>query len=299
MKLKLLGSLISLFIFHGCCCSNLSVYDYLLQEPNMNGHVQSSKTITYNFGLIDVGDSLVKSGKKVMGSEVELFDKKGNLIEISYYKADNSLWSKWSYIYNHKGVKTAVDYLYSDRIRTRDTYKYNDKGKLTTIKFYQPLDSLYESTFIRYDHRGNSVEVITKDAISVREKSTFEFLDKRTMKEYSYTDKGTLESSTLYRFDKKRNLIGCESYHPDGSILYRHTKSFDKMGNEVESKMIYRSPPKDPSSDTSSWNIKFNFSGHSKTNYEYDRKGNWIKKVVVSDRDTVFIIEREIEYYRN
>ena len=97
-----------------------------------------------------------------------------------------------------------------------------------------------------------------------------------------YNSDGSLDSKWTYKYDEKGNNIEENRYNSDGSLYSKWTYKYDEKGNNIESNR-YKS---DGSLD-SKWTYK----------YEFDKQGNWIKRIDFKDEIPEFILEREYEYY--
>ena len=91
-----------------------------------------------------------------------------------------------------------------------------------------------------------------------------------------------LMEKTIYSYEN--NQLSIEDWElytdnqPDGKVIYYY-----EGGNEVKTV--------ETESDGSVTNT-------TETTYEFDQKGNWIKKTMIdSDDGSIYIVTRKIEYY--
>jgi hypothetical protein len=110
----------------------------------------------------------------------------------------------------------------------------------------------------KYDYKGNKIE------------------------ENSYNSDGSLDSKWTYKYDDKGNQIELNSYNSDGSLSIKWTYKYDDKGNKIEENS-YNSD----GSLISKWTFI----------YEFDKQGNWIKRIDFKNEIPEFILEREYEYY--
>src|SRR5690554_8223792 len=105
---------------------------------------------------------------------------------------------------------------------------------------------------------------------------------RNNIEENWYKSDGSLDRKWTYKYDEKGNKIESNRYYSDVSLDRKGTYKYDEKGNNIESNRYYS----DGSLD-SKWTYK----------YEFDKQGNWIKRIDFKDEIPEFILEREYEYY--
>lgn len=94
---------------------------------------------------------------------------------------------------------------------------------------------------------------------------------------------GHLNEKHIFKYNDKGNRIESNFYKSNGRLDWKTTHRYDDKGNRIE------------------WNI-YNSDGslYKKytSEYEYDKQGDWIKRIDYGDNNTPSTItERKIEYY--
>ena len=157
--------------------------------------------------------------------------------------------------------------------------KYDEKGNLIEKIIYKLDSSLYEKLTCTYDEKGKVIEVnMYKSDGSLSYKSTYKYDEKGNQIEVN----SSLGYKGTYKYDEKGNRIEDNFYESDGSLSSKSTYKYDEKGNRIEdnSENLYRDLDR-------KWTYK----------YEFDKQGNWIKRIDFRDYIPKFILEREYEYY--
>jgi hypothetical protein len=125
--------------------------------------------------------------------------------------------------------------------------------------------------------------VIEESSIELNKKITFEKGNVIEINEYdSYGILVWLDRKYTYKYDEKGNMIEKNEYDSDGSLDRKETYKYDEKGNKIE---------KNEYDSDGSLDRKETYQ------YEYDKAGNWIKKIEFRNEKPVYIYEREYEYY--
>lgn len=253
-----------------------------LVGPVRSVHTESTE-ITFQSG------QQLKDEKKPLSMEV--FDKRGNLIERILHYADKMPTNhmKWSYFYDNEGnILEKRSYNNLDVLISKDisTYDVNGKRKGKTAYLYDipetvaGLSKLTEEYF--YDLKGNleRIDLFANDHPSPLNKHiyTYDAHGNKTSKtSYCPNCDTPLVGKGVMRYDEKGRMIEFESYVSDGVFSLKEKISYDERGNPISIK--------DYGPDGILQNER-------NTVYEYDAKGNWIKS---SSQETVFFRNMNIE----
>ena len=124
---------------------------------------------------------------------------------------------------------------------------------------------------------GLQDEVLSFSQFSYKAEDRFGKIEKGNRK-----NKYFWEKDLHNKYDDKGNKIECNEYNSDGSLDWKRTSKYDDKGNEIE----WNAYNSDGSLDS-----KFTYK------YEFDKKGNWIKRIDFENEIAEFILEREYEYY--
>ncbi len=218
-------------------------------------------------------------------TQVILFDRQGNVIERTLYKADGSVEHQSSHSYNADGLISGWKEYYGKGVANakglnkRAVFTYHAK-KLIKVVVYRENAIAHKSTYV-YDNRGNKINEITSGPDAIFTGRSYKYDSAGNLIEESSTGKSY--STKIERtFDKMHNVIK-ESYFDNGLLRFTYNRTYAKgklvkveasnSNGEVTSTTLnsYDSTGKLVESTVSSKTIT------SKTAIEYDEAG-WMKK---------------------
>ncbi len=104
----------------------------------------------------------------------------------------------------------------------------------------------------------------------------------KAVNKFGEIEKGEVQREPVYLFNTEGNITELAEYNSDGSLDKKWIYKYDDKGNKVE-RAWYESD--------GSLNQKYTYE------YEYDKQGNWIKKITYWSTTPEDVTEREIEYY--
>lgn len=279
---------ISLLLF-----SFLSAQDFLKidwQSMNLKGTVKSIHEISY--------EAIGKSGdiqKGEMKSEFYendkyfLFDQNGWETEDSYYFN----WKKSRghyhvhYSYDDQGnilEKSHIDSIGKVFLEYKLTYKYDSSKRIREETKYDWLDSVDCKYKYSYDSIGEKEEgdlFIRNEGLF--SKSIFKYDEKGRVIEKCYSSgKGIQTERWACKYDEAGNIIEDAWYSSKNKIFMKYNYKRDDKANITEM----------------DW-YKSNGKLREKRNYEfdYDKNGNWIKRIEFINDKPKYIVERELQYY--
>ena len=215
--------------------------------------------------------------------------------------------------------------------------KLNKAGKVTKRIFYDDKNKVIRKRKITYDHKNrrkkekvyNSKGKLTKEFVM-----TYDEKRKESREIYHIEQDSDFQRITLCRLDESGNPIVCITYYSDGEIIEKCYLRYDDFGNlseriytspEDDRKYIYQNeynligfPTKLIKEDYVNYTDNFRVSYFYKDNYppyaqsisangvlpiyselsyQYDKKGNWIRKEVRYKDKLAFVVELELTYY--
>lgn len=308
-------------------CSNEKTENDLSKE-NLFGKVKSVETTT--FYAVDSLGTIVKDGISTrIPTILNTYNEFGNLETTKKFILENPNR------YNEK------------------VYYYNNLNKLVEEKFYLPNDSLSNEVFYKYDDNDNLIEWITNNddkrfnlkyilkydsqnnlieelvyadsTYIYRGKEVYKYHNK-TKKMFRYNPKGVLRKEIIY--DKNKKIIEEIEYDSLKNVTAKWTYNYDNKGNKIEEnwfktdtildfKIVFKYDKYNNPIEKIRFSNKNIASSGDIYEYEYDKKGNWIKKTHFqslhsahnklfyfpkfppkSEFIPIVIIERKIEYYK-
>jgi hypothetical protein len=194
------------------------------------------------------------------------------------------------------------------------TYSYNQKGNRLEETYHQ---SSGYSDINKYDGDGNMIESEAYNAGSTEPiTSTFKFKydkKKNIIEKYQYQSDGKLCYTYTYINDNQGNPIEENQYqsYQDGSFMSRKSFKYDNKGNLIERNSFDPTYQHPHQKCTNKYDNNCNIIDvcrffepetipYEKNTYKYenfDKEGNWQKKVYYLNSYPRTITERVIEYY--
>ena len=194
----------------------------------------------------------------------EAKDRFGNIEKGKFkrYDWENDFYldSDFQIKYDEKGNKDVLNiYSHIDRqVIAKYVYQYDENGNMTEMNIRSKYGSLKNKFFYKYDENGNMTE------------------------ENRYDSDGIKYGKDTYKYDEKGNKIEENMYNSDGSLRSKDTYKYDEKGNKIEENM---------------YNSDGSLRSKNTYKYEFDKQGNWIKKIEFKDGIPEYILERQYEYY--
>jgi hypothetical protein len=215
--------------------------------------------------------------------------------------------------------------------------KLNKAGKVTKRIFYDNKNKVIGKRKITYDHKNrrkkekvyNSKGELTKEFVM-----TYDEKRKESREIYHIEQDSDFQRITLCRLDESGNPIVCITYYSDGEIIEKCYLKYDDFENlseriytspEDDRKYIYQNeynligfPTKLIKEDYVNYTDNFRVSYFYKDNYppyaqsistngvlpiyselsyQYDKKGNWIRKEIRYKDKLAFVVELKLTYY--
>ena len=252
-------------------------------------------------------NSLDENGKQIkiyntdtnrVSRMVNKYDEKGVQTEQSIYSQGDSLLMSYKWVYGNYERGTYLrtfHYSHFDKHNsstTIDSTLYDKKGSVLKNFYYSNEKGTI--ILIRLDssiyNKGKIIEMnnitycCTKSKIGLNKTKYTYFKDST---EEIYFKKGELYYKQITKKDKKGKILEISRFNKKGDLNSKTAWKYDKYGNIIE---------------IISWNEQTKnmkeISGSNKFLYEYDKKGNWIKKTqfyLPTIKGVVYT--REIEYY--
>jgi hypothetical protein len=185
---------------------------------------------------------------------------------------------------------------------TETTYPVDESGKITDSIFF-------DKTSYSYDSQGNKIEEIHYNPDNVSDLITFKYdLSGRKFEKRWLDTNYELDHLATFRYDKKGHKIEKRWSEMNGSLLKKARYSYDKNGNKTTEEII-------SFEDSMSERRTFVFDNHhnlieeirynsddsiphrySYTYLEFDKTGNWLKRMQSENNIPISLTIRVIEY---
>lgn len=210
--------------------------------------------------------------------------KAGNLVEKRTFNMQDNPSDRIEYIYDAKGnVKEELFYLGTEYVQFRAEYEYNDKKQKISEARYNKDSKLMYKTLFKYEN-GRLVASETYN-----DKNEVDYMEKN-----SYDEKGNLvERYTFERFDNAE-IVDTYAYDATGNKIQwtslRNKKPIMKVSYEYDSHNNLTA--------LNAVGAEGNIIDQRSYKYEYGKKGNWLKKIIMINQKPAIVVERTIKYYK-
>jgi hypothetical protein len=252
-------------------------------RQNLKGKVKSLTLYWYN-NIDSLGQITKNSEKYVL--HYFLFDKNGYVIK----DVTNFDMTGRQYEYDTKGnliVETTYDNNFMMMLY-KMTYNYDNNGKLIGGALFAKTGGTPENTYnYKYDLNGILIE------------------------EDCFDDKGRLSHKNKYKNDTKGNQIEDIKFDSDSVSVFKNIYKYDSIDEKIEYyqydskdslviKEIYIYDRDKNILEEKNYNV---YNSPDKRNlyhiykYDFDKTGNWIKRIDYINNIPKYIKVRELEYY--
>ncbi len=195
------------------------------------------------------------------------YDINGNISKLKLpsgvgieYKYNKNNWltevtalGKTIAVYNYDNSGKNTETLYGND--TKNTYRYDNIGRLSELEIMgkfkdsgSPAEGIFFNDYYEYDMANNRTKKIGLD-----------------------------EETTKYSYDKNSQITGID-YNFAGTVQYDQTYTYDSMGNRLHMKYKYGEIDYDYNSINYELK-KYAINKQGITKYEYDARGNTIRKI--------------------
>lgn len=190
-------------------------------------------------------------------------------------------------------------------------FKYDKKDLLIERSVYNDLDSLVQLSKIQHDDEGRPISTLHQDGDG--------YLGSR--EEVDYNDENLMETTHIYNKDNR--LIRKKIQYLDRRGLPKETKLFNESNEVINHRKesygdnrLLEQFKVFSSNEEPIMEVKFSYDPAGNIlsqeavdmttgefylpvtyQYEFDSKGNWIKRVQFLGDSPMYVVEREIEYY--
>lgn len=199
-----------------------------------------------------------KKGKSVWYTK---YDNKGNKTEESYNSNHLGTTFPGKNFYRYSDIGNLLEqeqYKSDGKILIKAIYEHNKKGRQIVAKWDYPNGSCFGKTVYKYNDKGKLIE------------------------ESWYLPNGNLNEKTTYKYDNDGNKLEHKAFKKNGNLIYKFTYEYNNQGNKIEEN-IYNSD--------GDWEESITYK------YEFDKRGNWTKKLAIKNEKPVSITERLYQYY--
>ena len=276
-----------------------------------------SKRINKKTWLYDKSGNITEYSEYINGKvdrkTTAIYNDKNQLIDFKKYGSKDDLLQETSYQYDEKGklIEYLVNHISFAR-RTKNIYNANN-----LLQEEQSIDengNVDGKTIYKYDTKSNLVETTNYFGASVTQKELTQYDVKGKKISYVVYDAGNkVTKKSTFKYDLNGTLIEQKDlnysenkltgqqvikYHSNAKIAESQTKSYNEQNIE-KSSFTYKNDVNGNLTEEININVSDPNNPIKRIEkYEFDQKGNWIKKIeTMTDYNNKFIVtERKINY---
>lgn len=316
MKFKL-SHIILLVLLSSCAGGRKQKSD--VEEMKLKGKVKTMAEYSYEaeekFGEIQKGKRLVET-KNYHFDPAYSFDERGMIKEVVAYTVNSSIAEKTINKYDGNGhLIESSSYNFNGSLRSRQTNTYNNQGLKVEEGNYDAIGTISQKSIYKYDNNKNLIEAIGYNKSGTQDyKQIMKYNNKNQMIENVFYDpQNKLLTKITYVNDEQGNWLTYNEFTNSGFQSKKFAYTYDNTGNEIETNELqeWENEPEKKSNikRTNKYDNNNNITEYKWFNedgslggtfiykYDYDAKGNWIKKVEIENNVAKLIVERNIEYY--
>lgn len=235
------------------------------------------------------------------------WDDYGNNIIITRRNPDESQYDKIVQTFVASKIVQKRTFDPQDNLTEKITYEYDAKGNLIRENYYKNRDEVVHSIAYEYDANNNKmIETYYTGQNELVSVTKFNYLNNKLINVASFPKGADLEYAETKMYDANGNLNYNKITDNTVNTVTEEKMTFDNNKNML-SAMIYQNGTL-IQSITQKYNekndlietivTKLDGTVESKTfEYEVDKDGNWISKIVYLNKEPMFKIQRTITYY--
>lgn len=238
-----------------------------------------------------------------------LWDKAGNNTMLTKRNPDNSQLSREEKKYKDTLMVEKIQYNVQDIPFDKVTYEYDKKGNLIKENIFLREETIQFVTSYRYDEKNRKIEETSHDGKgNFIYRTNFEFNgDKLASVETIDSDEKTLVKIDKYTYDNNGNRVKEYSFRTADKLETVEDYTYNEnnkrtswvltQNNELKAKITFSYDEKGNLTESITSDSKDNQLEAVSYAYEYDTKGNWVKKTVRRNDAPFVVVERKITYY--
>lgn len=255
--------------------------DQLLEETKFDKGISPVTRYVYGYDSkgLKIGRSFYSQNNTLIDKYIYVYDSAKRMTDSIRFDQNENMSQKYSWHYDAKGRKTRYTRSGPHIASVIADYEYNASGQLSAEKFF--IDGVFNNG-AEYSYNEKTEE--RRFFNSKNKNVMISKLDsnKNVIAVTNFTDDGMIITKFRYVFDRSGNMLEEIKSDSTDHILSRLVYKYDSLNNRVETKRYFQQATADI---TLTWK------------YEYDKAGNWTKRVQFINGMTGETIKREIEYY--
>jgi len=294
---------------------NLSAHDYDLTF-NENGMLIAEKqwidgTVPYTERKFNGKEKVLEELKYIQGSpsikKQNTYDKNGNITGTIRRNHDNTQLDRTQMTYDGKNLMEKKTFSNQDTPNGKITYIYDRKGNLKGENIYLDSEYVQAKNLFQYDSQNRKIAETSYSKDKVLYTTEYEYSGKNLIRKETKDADGKLLSSEKTAYDEKGNPVARYSYDSYDNAETKDEFIYDKNNNLIQWNLA-RNNAKEMQVDytydghnnitaTKAINGKGEIMDDHTYTYEYDKEGNWTKKIISVNGKPAIITERTFTYF--
>ena len=274
-------SILLLISLSGCAAKKKTDLQNLALHGKVKQMIEMQYFAVEKFGKVEKGDSYRQDGWDVIMN----FNERGCYSKITYVDSYGTDVGYTDYLYNDKNeLFSEQNYDAEGGFSDKRNYSYDEKKRVYEILLINSGDGLNGSVLVDYDDKENLVT------------------------ESTYNARGKLLNKEIRKMDKKGLPIETKIYNGENNLVNYRKETFDKNGlrteltvlspdEEVLMKIFFEYDNKENLVSQEGIDENGKAFRPMRFEYEFDKQGNWTKRVEYIDNKPTFLLERQFEYY--
>ncbi len=257
-----------------------------LQEMSVQGKAKRITELQYlaveKFGKVEKGDPYRPEGWDLIMD----FDEQGYFSKTTSIDVQGEAVGYTDYLYNEqKQLVELLNYDAEGGFSDKALRTFDEKGRVYEVAMINSNGGINGSVLVDYNDKARTVTETSYNAQGKQMRKEVRQLNKKSLPVETriYDGKNNLINHRTETFGKNGLRESLTVFLPeDGSIEMNITFKYDKKGNLILQK------------GTDNEGQQFLPQRYE---YEFDERGNWIKRVEYSGESPEFVLERQFEYY--
>lgn len=198
------------------------------------------------------------------------------------------------------------------KLSYKNVFKYNANGNTTELANYSGDGKLKSTIKSSYDATGNLVgeQTLMADGTvdltsTIKVDAKGNRIEQNDVKQNSATTLFNYKHYFIY--DEKGQMVERIALRGNGTFLFKYNFSYDANGNKTEwiqhgsdssviGKVFYKYDDKNRMIEETQYGTKGELKSTFTYSYEFDKKGNWVRRNKMQDGKLAEIKERQITY---
>jgi|GEM_PF-6298435 len=267
---------------------------------------------SHGFCQSDLQRMQLLPGVKSVHEQYYVLDKKDDLVHI----VQNDVFVR----FNENGMKTYEEHFYPDSSVRSAAYTYNRDG-LVSRKRERTTGGYSNCAYsYRYDSNGRISEIVTRYSLLRRSRTHYGYDEAGNRNDIEIgLSKRQAYAHFVHTFDSSRNIIKTLTYNYNDSLFSTHVYTYDNRGNVITDHWTYPDGSLDVLT-VQTYTKEFSLPLHRHVTDRYgtfleqedplkksreadesyifglDVQNNWIEKMIIGDKKTTIVIQRNICY---